>query len=84
MLDCLPPASDLSPESQYLLTIDHLQAMRHHLEAIEKALAAGAASLIAAMPHLAEISNRSHDAHDLLQALSRQSNETLSALGGRA
>lgn len=82
MLDCLPSYDEWSPATQFALMLDHLQALRHHLESLEAAAGSGAKALIAAGPHLIEINSRSHEAHDLLQSLARQPQETLQGVPG--
>lgn len=82
MLDCLPSYDEWSPHTQFALMLDHLQALRHHLDSLEAAASAGANALIAAGPHLIEINRRSHEAHDLLQSLARQPQEALPGAPG--
>lgn len=84
MLDCLPAPEDWSAESQYAMLQEHLQALHFHLEALERAQAAGVLALLAAAPHFSEINTRCLEAHDLAQQLARQPESVLAAMGGPA
>lgn len=77
MLDCLPSPDDWSLESQFLMLMEHLRAMRHHLDTLESAAAISAADLVREGPHLIEMNQRFLDAHELLEALSKQSRSAL-------
>ena len=80
MLDCLPTAAEWSPQSQFALMLDHLHALRHHLDELESAATRSAAELITAMPHLEELNSRSHEAHTLLRQLAGQPQDVLQTL----
>lgn len=80
MLDCLPSASEWSPQSQYLMLLNHIDTLRHHLEGLESAAGEGLQSLIAAGPHLLELNACCLDAHELLKLLASQPVEVLQEL----
>lgn len=77
-MDCLPEASEWSAQSQYAMVLDHLQAMRQHLQTLEAA--PDALALVAQMPQLEELNARCLEAHDLLKALSQQTQNKLQNL----
>lgn len=81
-MDCLPEASEWSAQSQYAMLLDHLQALHHHLQALESA--PDALSLITEMPHLVELNARCLEAHSLLKALALQPQHTLKSLSRQA
>lgn len=83
-MDCLPSPTEWSPPSQYAMMLEHVQALRHHLEALESAASQGAVALIAAEPHLVEINARSLDAHELMRLLAALPESEQAALGGEA
>jgi len=80
MLDCLPHASEWSPESQYAMLQSQLLAAREHLEALESAAAQGVTSLFQARPHLQELNQCCLEADQLLLCLGQLPAEKLQSI----
>jgi hypothetical protein len=69
-MDCLPSSNEWSQRTRWEFAKEHIDALRWHLEALEKALAQGGApALINERQHLPELCQRGVEAHALLEQL---------------
>lgn len=84
MLDCLPEAEDWSPESQYAFFCDHLEAIDHHLNCLQKASLQGLSALAQEQSHLQELHQRTQQAHQQLLQLLQLPVEQQARLNPRA
>jgi len=76
-MSCLPDAEEWSPQTQWLLIHDHLDALSAHLKQVQSLIDQGPQQAAAARPELKEISQRAIDMDDLLDSLQKQSPQTL-------
>lgn len=71
-MSCLPTAEAWSPQTQWLLIQDHLEALNDHLQQVQSLLAQGPQQAGSVRPQLKEISQRAIEMDDLLASLQEQ------------
>lgn len=76
-MSCLPDAEEWSPQTQWLLIHDHLEALSDHLQQIQSLLAEGPQHAESARPQVKEISQRAIEMDDLLASLQQHDPQTL-------
>ncbi len=79
-MSCLPDAEEWSPQTQWLLIHDHLEALSEHLKQVQDLLAQGPQQSLGARPQLKEISQRAIEMHEMLESLQKNDPETLAKL----